>query len=267
HCNNCVSTVDSHYRNLNGVKDIKVNLETQSAVVTYNPELVNTQDLLHALDDTNFQVELEPDSLLADEKDSSRNHSETVELSIDGMHCKNCVATVTERLKGVAGVRDVSVSLEDSSAAVTYDPGIACVEDMIASLEDTSFTAKLKNSGEKELCSADLSIATMHCEKCVNTVRTHYLALDGIESIDIDLEGQAARVVYDPDLVSETDLLHALDDTNFQVNIAPSGLSDDKAAYVTTILEVSTMHCEKCVSTVRTHYEAIEGIKDVDVAL
>ena len=41
------------------------------------------------------------------------------QLTIEGMMCMRCVAHVTNALKGVEGVEDVNVSLEQGTAQVT----------------------------------------------------------------------------------------------------------------------------------------------------
>jgi copper chaperone len=45
--------------------------------------------------------------------------AETITLSISGMDCEGCVKSVTEALKGVEGVAEVEVSLENHTATVT----------------------------------------------------------------------------------------------------------------------------------------------------
>jgi len=44
--------------------------------------------------------------------------AETITLSISGMDCDGCVKSVTEALKGVEGVAEVEVSLENHTAVV-----------------------------------------------------------------------------------------------------------------------------------------------------
>lgn len=44
--------------------------------------------------------------------------AETITLSISGMDCDGCVKSVTDALKGVAGVQEVEVSLEEHKAVV-----------------------------------------------------------------------------------------------------------------------------------------------------
>ena len=66
-----------------------------------------------------------------------------------------------------------------------------------------------------------LAVAVMHCNKCVANVTKHYEELPGVQSVKVDLDGQAAAVVYDPEQVGLDGLLHALDDTNFKVAVMP----------------------------------------------
>ena len=49
----------------------------------------------------------------------------TVVLSIEGMMCKHCVAHVEKALKGVMGVEEVVVSLENNNATVTVQPNVS----------------------------------------------------------------------------------------------------------------------------------------------
>ena len=62
------------------------------------------------------------------------------------MSCQNSVQSA---LKSVKGVKDVSVSLANHEAVVTYDPDLAKTEDLINAVEHASgmshYTAKVKN--------------------------------------------------------------------------------------------------------------------------
>ena len=48
----------------------------------------------------------------------------TIELEVSGMSCGHCVATVRSALAGVAGVREVDVSLPARRATVRADEGV-----------------------------------------------------------------------------------------------------------------------------------------------
>ena len=65
-----------------------------------------------------------------DGKDQSKSALETVSLSIGGMSCANCVATVERSLRKVPGVIDVNVSLETERAVVEIAKGAGKIEDL-----------------------------------------------------------------------------------------------------------------------------------------
>ncbi len=67
--------------------------------------------------------------------------TETITLSIGGMHCKHCAARVEAALKAVSGVKRVAVDLEKGSATVNYLPGKTDVSDMIDAVSKLGFTA------------------------------------------------------------------------------------------------------------------------------
>ena len=57
-------------------------------------------------------------------------------ISIEGMRCMHCVASVTEALKAVAGVTSVNVDLEGKKAVVEGTASDAALKEAI---EDTGF--------------------------------------------------------------------------------------------------------------------------------
>jgi copper chaperone len=64
---------------------------------------------------------------------------ETITMTIDGMSCGGCVASVTRVLRNLPGVADVAVSLAPPQARVTYDPATAPREAIEAAIEDAGY--------------------------------------------------------------------------------------------------------------------------------
>ena len=60
-------------------------------------------------------------------------------LYIEGMMCMRCVAHVEKALKGVEGVTEVVVSLEENKAVVTCNDGVAC-DVLKKAVEDDGYT-------------------------------------------------------------------------------------------------------------------------------
>lgn len=64
---------------------------------------------------------------------------ERANLSVKGMHCDNCVASVTEALKGVDGVKLAKVSLEENRAEVTFDPAQASLDQLKDAVQSAGY--------------------------------------------------------------------------------------------------------------------------------
>ena len=67
--------------------------------------------------------------------------SNTLELSIEGMHCEGCVRRVTNALGGVEGVQVESV--EVGSAKVSFDSNQATPEQIATAVDGIGFRARV----------------------------------------------------------------------------------------------------------------------------
>ncbi len=135
HCGKCVANVERHYREIEGVLSVEVDLDGKEARVVYDEGLLDVSVLLAALDDTNFTVALmAPDG---------RNPflGARAELAIDNMHCGNCVANIEGRYRDAAGVLFAKVDLDSKSAVVYYDDAVIREDDLPGVLDDTKFIA------------------------------------------------------------------------------------------------------------------------------
>jgi copper chaperone CopZ len=65
--------------------------------------------------------------------------TQTIELNITGMTCDHCVRSVTNALKDVPGVEDVTVSLEKNEAIVRGDS--VEVAALVAAVEEEEYGA------------------------------------------------------------------------------------------------------------------------------
>uniref|UniRef100_A0A8D1VBJ5 Copper-transporting ATPase 2 n=1 Tax=Sus scrofa TaxID=9823 RepID=A0A8D1VBJ5_PIG len=150
-CQSCVSSIEGRLRKLQGVVRVRVSLGNQEAVITYQPYLIQPQDLREHVNDMGFDAVIKnkvaPVSLgpidvgrlqsthpkappaPADQNGSSAESSGrqgvTLHLRVDGMHCKSCVLNIEENIGQLPGVQSIRVSLEKRTARVQYDP--SCV--------------------------------------------------------------------------------------------------------------------------------------------
>jgi P-type Cu+ transporter len=104
-CAACVSRVERGLKKVPGVEAASVNLATEQATVSYNPEQTNPQALLEKVTETGYTP-----------------LTDTVELGVTDMTCAACVQRVEKALRKVPGVLEATVNLATERASVTYLP-------------------------------------------------------------------------------------------------------------------------------------------------
>lgn len=80
----------------------------------------------------------------------SSDSGEKTTLTIRGMTCGGCVATVKLKLKKTKGVVAYDVSLDKGEADVTYDPAATNPDAIAASVSETGFKATVKANGNTD---------------------------------------------------------------------------------------------------------------------
>jgi len=72
-----------------------------------------------------------------------------VTLRITGMHCSNCVLSVTNSLRKLSGVLDAKVNLGTERALVEFDESKVSIPEMIVAIKDLGFDAKVSTEADK----------------------------------------------------------------------------------------------------------------------
>jgi P-type Cu+ transporter len=105
-CASCVKRVQDALEKVDGVTSASVNLATESATVTYDPEKTRIDDIDTAVTGAGYTI----------------GYNET-RLGIEGMNCASCVTRVEKALKSIEGVTDARVNLATEEAIVRYTNG------------------------------------------------------------------------------------------------------------------------------------------------
>lgn len=194
HCEKCVANVARHYEELSGVAAVTVDLAGQSAEVTYDPGQVGVDDLLHALDDTNFKVVVMPEAgphpfaadIAADEAErAEKKAAEAAEAQEE----------VEVRKTGAAAKTH---AVPDSEGAPAADGA------------DGSAEAAIR-----------LAIEGMHCANCAASIESHYRKTPGVIDVAVNLANNTGRVVFDPAQASVDDMLAVFDNLAFTAELIP----------------------------------------------
>jgi len=121
-CANCALTIERSLGRTDGVTQARVNLASEKAIVTYDPDLVRGEVLVGSIRDAGYDVA-----------------TAKVELPIIGMTCANCVRNVERALKKVDGVLSVNVNLATERATVEYVPSLAGLDALKQAVEDAGY--------------------------------------------------------------------------------------------------------------------------------
>ncbi|HEX9839590.1 MAG TPA: heavy metal translocating P-type ATPase [Anaerolineales bacterium] len=133
-CASCVSHVEGALKELPGVSNVTVNLATNKASLSYDPQRVKLDDMRRAVDDVGYAVA-------------------TAELTFDvsGMTCASCVDHVEGALKELRGVQEAVVNLGLNTARVTYVPGVVSTSSMKRAVREVGYEAQERSEGADAL--------------------------------------------------------------------------------------------------------------------
>lgn len=126
-CASCVAHVSKAISNIEGVKDVNVNLMTHKAFVTFEDEIDNMR-VIEAVKNSGYEA-------------SVPSEMKALDLSIEGMTCASCVASIEKGVMALDGVGSISVNLLGEKAHLEYDPAMVKSDDIIKSIETVGYKA------------------------------------------------------------------------------------------------------------------------------
>ena len=138
-CASCVRRVEKALDKVPGVSSANVNLATERATVSFDPEATNLDQLKAAVHKAGYAVgEMASEPKARPAPQSMANGD--VLLPIAGMTCASCVRRVERALTKVPGVEAANVNLATEKASVTFNPELADIAQLRAAVEKAGYT-------------------------------------------------------------------------------------------------------------------------------
>ncbi|MCB0176913.1 MAG: copper-translocating P-type ATPase [Anaerolineae bacterium] len=138
-----------------------------------------------------------------------------ITMSVLGMTCANCVATVERNVKKIEGVDEAAVNFSTEKVSISYDPAKATPQAIIDRIDRAGY--------EVPVASIELPITGMTCANCVNTVeRTLNKKVPGILEANVNFATEKATVKYIPGAVTRADMVAAVERAGYGVVAADS---------------------------------------------
>ena len=82
-----------------------------------------------------------PDTVPSSVQDKKVKKTETVTFKVS-MHCKNCVAKITDNISFIRGVEDLKVSLDQKTVTITYNPAKTDEATLQKAIEKLGYSAE-----------------------------------------------------------------------------------------------------------------------------
>lgn len=239
-CASCATSISQALTQLGFVRNVSVNLMTNSASLDYIGDKTLCKEIVTAINDIGFDASIAVNNLtlassaLASKKSLSIPTDESrfeAVLSIGGMTCASCTGSVGESLRSLSFVDSVEVTLLTNSAVVIFS-GQENLHNIISAIKDIGYectvercnpiepkTEGVETLDRPQLRSVQLKIDGMFCKHCpaniVNGVKSRFPELVHID-IDPSLKDPVMKITYMPappnftirDIVCTIDLLN-----------------------------------------------------------
>ena len=144
------------------------------------------------------------------------------ELKISGMHCASCALNIERALRGRDDVYDARVNLAAGTAVVEYDPAKASLADLERTVSEAGF--------EVVRSEVTVRIGGMVCASCAQVIEISLADLDGVYEARVNLAAETAQIVYNPALVTASDIRAAIEDAGYQYLGLLEEVSEDAEA-------------------------------------
>ncbi|KAE8148121.1 putative copper resistance-associated P-type ATPase [Aspergillus avenaceus] len=201
----------------------------------------------------------DPARLQVDQKFNAR-------ISIGGMSCASCVNTVTNEVKQLDFIDDVTVNLLTNSATIVYTGPQLNMEKVVELIDDIGFEASLDevqqvhvapppNHRIQSAYAAEIAIGGMTCGSCSGSVTRGLEELPFVTKVSVNLLSHSGRVEFDGHDNIDA-IVEKIEDLGYDASVisivsqSPDSENDDTIEERTVAIRVDGMFCHHCPSKV-----------------
>ncbi|HDV6330610.1 TPA: heavy metal translocating P-type ATPase, partial [Burkholderia cenocepacia] len=218
---------------------------------------------------------------------------QTIELSVDGMHCGGCTGRVQRALAAVPGVVDAAVDLDAHTATVTAQETVE-PDQLVDAVREAGYRAAVRDAAGEAVAPTHVAHATpdatpaapaaattieldidgMTCASCVSRVEKALVKVPGVTCASVNLATERATVDASAG-VSATQLADAVKQAGYGATPTASDTDVPAAAALPALptapasieLDIDGMTCASCVSRVEKALAKVPGVTRASVNL
>ncbi len=151
-CAACATRIEKVLNKMDTV-EANVNLATEKAAISFDPNQVDETDLTGKIEKLGYGVE-----------------SEEVSLDITGMTCAACSARIEKVLNKQEGIQQAVVNLAGETASIRYNPLLTGTDEFIGRIRKLGYDASLRKSREENAKAKDKGIRLMQMKLLISAL-------------------------------------------------------------------------------------------------
>ena len=225
-CGHCQKRVADAISSLEGVESVEVDLESESATVSFDPQKISLDDIKGAIQKAGYSTEIE---------------EEAQEAQAEGQTDTSATAEVEGTTSETTDMALEKPEGDSQTCSLTE----AC---KIAEKEATRISSQ--KTGPKEIT---LGVSGMTCSACALNIEKILKRKEGVDSVAVNLELGRAKVSFDPSLISPKEIGEAIESIGYKVE-------KDKVT-----LNLQGMSCASCAANIEKILNKTDGVISVSV--
>ncbi|MGC2946060.1 heavy metal translocating P-type ATPase [Burkholderia ambifaria] len=213
---------------------------------------------------------------------------QTIELTIDGMHCGGCTGRVERALAAVPGVVEAAVDLDAQAATVTAQDTVEPAQ-LVDAVGAAGYRATVREAAFEAVAAAqahhaprvealhaapaappapaatiELEIDGMTCASCVSRVEKALAKVPGVTRASVNLATERATIDAAPD-VSASRLAEAVQQAGYGATAVAA--TPPPAASRDLEFDIGGMTCASCAGRIEKALAAVPGVARASVNL
>ncbi len=225
-CGHCQKSVADAISSLEGVESVDVDLESQSATVSFDSQKVSLEDIKAAIRKAGYSTEGEKEA------------QEEVRAEVPG----------TTEVKGVTS-EIVETALKESEEPEEV-PQTCPLTETCGLPEEEEPRISGPKTGMKEIT---LGVSGMTCSACAANIERVLKKKAGVDSVVVNLELGRAKVGFDPSLISPKEIEESIESIGYKVE------KD------TVTLTLEGMTCASCAANIEKVLNRTDGVISASV--
>jgi Cu+-exporting ATPase len=143
-------------------------------------------------------------------------------FKIQGMHCASCARTIERAVLRLIGVKSAQVNFGAETLLVEYGEEVS-PQDMAKAVAGVGYKLlipeKEQTEGKdvkEEKAFLALKVIGMDSPHCAMIVEKAIKTLSGVEKVEVDYNNARAKIIFDPEKVSEKQIEKVIDDSGYE---------------------------------------------------